>query len=329
MIDIKGSRILITGGAGFVGSTILNQLLQAGVKEIIIIDNFIRGSKENIKGVISSDRVKLVEGDIRDQDLINELLRGIDYCFHLAALRITRCVEYPREAFEVMYAGTFNILQSCVEHKIKKLVLASSASVYGQADTFPTTEEQHPYNNRTLYGAAKMANELMCRSFQHMYDLNHNSVRYFNVYGPRMDSTGKYTEVLIRWYRLIRQGKRPLIYGSGKQAMDFVYIDDIARATILALTADVKNEVFNVASGVETSIEQLCFLLLEAMGSDLKPEYIPVPDERQQVEVMRRLGDTSKAKRVIGFETKVGLKEGLKRLVKWLDTQEKLILQNA
>ena len=329
MIDIKGSRILITGGAGFVGSTIIEQLLNSGVKEIIIIDNFIRGSKNNLKDSLSTNRIKLVEGDIRDQDLINELSQGIDFCFHLAALRITRCVEYPKEAFEVMYTGTFNILQACVEQKIKKLVMASSASVYGQADTFPTTEEQHPYNNRTLYGAAKMANELMCRSFEHMYGLNYNAVRYFNVYGPRMDSTGKYTEVLIRWYRLIKEGKQPLIYGDGKQAMDFVYIDDIARATVLALTADTHNEVFNVATGVETSIEQLCFMLLEAMGSDLKPEYISVPDERKSVEVMRRLGDTTKAKNVIGFESQIDLKTGLKGLVKWLDNQEKQVLQNA
>ena len=329
MVDVNNSRILITGGAGFVGSTIIEQLLQAGARKIVIIDNFVRGNRENLKGVLTSNKVKLVEGDIRDRELVDELLKGMDFCFHLAALRITRCVEYPREAFEVMYTGTFNILQSCVEHKIKKLVMASSASVYGQADTFPTTEQQHPYNNRTLYGAAKMANELMCRSFQHMYGLHYNAVRYFNVYGPRMDSTGKYTEVLIRWYRLIKEGKRPLIYGDGKQAMDFVYIDDIARATLLALTADVDNEVFNVASGVETSIEQLCHLLLEAMESEFKPQFIPVPDERKSVEVMRRLGDTTKAKKLIGFETKVDLKQGLRELVKWLDTQEKLILQNA
>ena len=329
MVEVNNSRILITGGAGFVGSTIIDQLLQAGAKKIVIIDNFVRGNKENLKGVLTSGKVKLVEGDIRDRDLVDDLLKGMDFCFHLAALRITRCVEYPREAFEVMYTGTFNILQSCVAHKIKKLVMASSASVYGQADTFPTTEQQHPYNNRTLYGAAKMANELMCRSFQHMYGLHYNAVRYFNVYGPRMDSTGKYTEVLIRWYRLIKEGKRPRIFGDGRQAMDFVYIDDIARATILALTADVDNEVFNVASGGETSIERLCYLLLEVMESDLKPEFIPVPDERKSVEVMRRLGDTTKAKKLIGFEAKVDLKQGLRELVKWLDTQEKLILQSA
>ena len=207
MVEVNNSRILITGGAGFVGSTIIDQLLQAGAKKIVIIDNFVRGNKENLKGVLTSGKVKLVEGDIRDRDLVDDLLKGMDFCFHLAALRITRCVEYPREAFEVMYTGTFNILQSCVAHKIKKLVMASSASVYGQADTFPTTEQQHPYNNRTLYGAAKMANELMCRSFQHMYGLHYNAVRYFNVYGPRMDSTGKYTEVLIRWYRFF-QGRQ-------------------------------------------------------------------------------------------------------------------------
>lgn len=313
---------MITGGAGFVGSFIVEQLLNEPVKEIVIIDNFIRGSQENIAGPLASGKVKLIEGDIRDQDLINNELRDIDYCFHLAALRITQCAQEPKEAQEVMYDGTFNVLQGCVDNEIKRLIFASSASVYGQADHFPTKENHPPYNNNTLYGAAKMANELMCRSFAHMYNLKFNAVRYFNIYGPRMDTYGKYTEVFIRWYWMIKEGKQPLIFGDGKQTMDFIYIEDIARATILALTSGVSNDVFNIASGEETSLEELCFMLLEVMNSDLKPKYVLLPEERKQVEVMRRCADVTKAKEDIGFQVSVTLKEGLKELVQWLETKE-------
>ncbi len=323
MNNLKDSRILITGGAGFVGSYVVEQLLQDEVKEIVIIDNLIRGSQKNISDSLASGRVKLIDGDIRNRELLDQEFNGIDYCFHLAALRITHCASEPREALEIMYGGTFDVLENCVRHKVKKLILASTASIYGQAETFPTKEDHHPYNNYTLYGAAKMANELMCRSFAQMFDLKFNALRYFNIYGPRMDTYGKYTEVLIRWYYLIKEGKEPLIYGDGKQTMDFIYVGDIAKASILALKSDVTNEVFNVACGVETSLEQLCCALLEVMGSTLKPKYVPVPDERKKVEVMRRWADVAKAKKMIGFSAQVNLKEGLTKLVEWLDKQPK------
>ncbi len=325
MHNISNSKILITGGAGFVGSYIVEQLLKDDVEEIAIVDNFIRGSRDNISEPLSTGRVQLIEGDIRDKSLMFELVKDKDYCFHLAALRITHCASEPREALEIMYDGTFNVLEACVKENIKRLVFASSASIYGQATTFPTGEDHHPYNNFTLYGAAKAANELMCRSFNHMYGLPFNALRYFNIYGPRMDTYGKYTEVFVRWYHLIKEGKQPLIFGEGNQTMDFVYIEDIARATILALKADVENEVFNVASGTETSLEELCFLLLEVMESNLKPKYVPLPEDRKKVEVMRRLASTEKAKEQLGFEVEVNLKEGLQRLVQWLNQQEKLV----
>ncbi len=323
MYDLKNKKILVTGGAGFVGSRIVEQLLQEDVREIVIIDNFIRGSKNNLRSVLRSNKIKLIEGDIRERAFLNQCFANMDYCFHMAALRITHCATEPREALEVMYDGTFNVLEACVAHRVKKLVLASSASIYGQADSFPTKEEHHPNNNHTLYGAAKMANELMCRSFYHMHGLAFTALRYFNIYGPYMDIYGKYTEVFIRWYHLIKEGKEPLIFGDGKQTMDFIYVDDIARASILALKADVKSDVFNIAGGKETSLEELCFLLLEVMESTLKPKYVALPDDRRKVEVWRRLADTTKAKRVIGFEAQVDLKEGLKKLIAWLDAQEK------
>jgi len=319
---LKGSKILITGGAGFVGSFIVDQLLGEDVGEVVVLDNFVRGSRDNIKQALASGRVKLIEGDIRDRALLNDIFPGTDYCFHLAALRITHCATEPRQALEVMYDGTFNVLEACVQHQIKKMVAASSASIYGQADSFPTKEEHHPYNNCTLYGAAKTANELMLRSFYHMYGLKYNGLRYFNIYGPRMDTYGKYTEVLIRWYRLIKEGKPPLIFGDGKQTMDFIYIADVARASILALKAETHQEVFNVASGVETSLEQLCYALLETMGSGLKPKYMPLPDDRKKVEVQKRLADVSKARKLIGFEAQIHLEEGLGKLISWLDQKE-------
>lgn len=324
-MDIRNSRIMITGGAGFVGSFIVEQLLNEQVEKIVILDNFFRGSEKNIREALGTGKVHLIKGDIRNLPLIIEAFSDIDFCFHLAALRITHCVAEPREALSTMYDGTFNVLEACADYNVKKLILASSASVYGQADQFPTPETQHPYNNYTLYGAAKMANELMCRSFYNMYGLNFLALRYFNIYGPRMDTHGKYTEVLIRWYNLIKEGKQPLIYGDGKQTMDFIYVGDIARANIAALKSDATDEALNIAYGEETSLEELCHTMLDVMGSDLKPKYIPLPEERNKVEVMRRLADVTKARQLIGFQAKVPLKDGLKSLVKWLDEQPQTI----
>jgi UDP-glucose 4-epimerase len=321
MTDLRNSRILITGGAGFIGSTTTDLLLKEGVKEIIIIDNLVRGSRDNLKDALKSGKITFIEGDIRDQNLIETHMQGIDYCVHMAALRITQCAAEPRHALEVMFDSAFNIFELCVKHKIKKIVAASSASIYGTADTFPTNEGHHPYNNHTLYGAAKAANELMLRSFHDMYGLDYVAMRYFNVYGPRMDVHGKYTEVLIRWYRLIKEGKPPVIFGDGKQTMDFIYIEDIARANVLGLKSDATDMVFNIASGIETSLEELCFTVLEVMGSTLKPEYIPLPDERKRVEVMRRLADTQAAEKFIGFKTAMTLKDGLYKLVDWIKKQ--------
>ncbi len=320
MIDLGGSRVLITGGAGFIGSHIADQLLAGErVGEVILLDNLLRGSRANVEAALATGRAQLVEGDIRDRALLDRLVAGVDYVFHMAALRITRCAENPREALEVMYDGTFNVAEACVKHGVKKLVAASSASIYGMASTFPTTEEHPPYNNRTLYGAAKAANELLYRSFADMYGLQYAAMRFFNVYGPRMDREGKYTEVLIRWYDLLRRNEPPVIFGEGDQTMDFVFVEDVARANVLAMKADVTNEVFNVACGVETSLKQLCQALIAARGGRTEPRHVPLPPERKAVEVRRRLADVSKAERLLGFRAAVALDEGLRRLVAWLD----------
>ncbi|RZS40930.1 UDP-glucose 4-epimerase [Herbihabitans rhizosphaerae] len=313
-MNLSDARVLITGGAGLVGSTIADQLLAEDVGEIVVLDNLVRGRVDNLAAVRASGKLRLIEGDIRDTATVAAAMDGIDVLFHQAAIRITQCAEEPRLALDVLATGTFNVLEAAVAARVRKVVAASSASVYGLAESFPTTEKHHPYGNRTIYGAAKVFNEGLLRSFHEMHGLDYVALRYFNVYGPRMDVHGVYTEVLVRWMERIAAGQPPLILGDGTSTMDFVYIEDIARANLLAAIGDVTGEVFNVASGTETSLAQLAGALLDVMGSDLRPEHGP---ERKVNAVPRRLSDTSKARDVLGFEAKVSLHEGLSRLVDW------------
>lgn len=314
MHRLKADRILITGGAGLVGSHIADLLVRERAPSVIVLDNFVRGRRENLAWAMANGNVTIVEGDIRDAKLVHEVMEGVDLVFHQAAIRITQCAEEPRLALEVLADGTFNVLEACVAAKVRKIVAASSASVYGLAEEFPTTEKHHPYNNRTLYGAAKVFNEGMLRSFYEMYGLDYVALRYFNVYGPRMDIFGVYTEVLIRWMERIAAGKPPLIMGDGQQTMDFVYIEDIARANILAAKSQVTDDIFNVASGQETSLNDLATSLLRVMGSNLKPEHGPA---RKVNAVPRRLAEVQNAKDRIGFEATFTLDEGLRQLVAW------------
>ena len=316
---MQNKRVLITGGAGLVGSHIADLLVREGVSEIIILDNFTRGRRENLSWAEKHGHLVTVEGDIRDRNLLADVMQGVDLVFHQAAIRITQCAEEPRLALEVLADGTFNVLEAAVKAGVKKVVAASSASIYGMAEEFPMTESHHPYNNRTIYGAAKTFNEGLLRSFYEMYGLDYVALRYFNVYGPRMDIYGVYTEVLIRWMDRIIAGQPPLIFGDGTQTMDFVYIEEIARANILAAKAAVTDEVFNIASGSETSLNELAYSLAKVMESDLRPEYGP---ERKVNPVPRRLADVSKAKELIGFEAQVSLEEGLHRLVSWWREQK-------
>ncbi|ULA58183.1 MAG: UDP-glucose 4-epimerase [Nitrospira sp.] len=313
-MKIKNHRFLITGGAGLMGSHITDRLLAKGASEIILLDNFVRGSMHNIESALKDRRVRLVKGDIRDLDLLRELATGVDGVFHMAALRITACADNPREAMEVMLVGTHNVLQTVAEQKVGRLVYASSASVYGLADVFPTSENHHAFNNRTLYGTAKMAGEGMARSFADMYGIQYVALRYFNVYGPRMDIHGRYTEVLVRWLDRIGAGEPPLIFGDGSQTMDLVYIDDVTDANIIAMESEITDEVFNVASGTETSLLGLLTAVLNVTGSALKPEFLPA---RSVNPVPRRLADTKKAEDLLGFKAKVSVEEGLRRLIAW------------
>jgi len=311
---MRGERALITGGAGVVGSTLADQLVQAGAEEIVVLDNLVRGRHENLAWALEHGPVSIVEGDIRDRELVAELTRGIDVVFHQAAIRITQCAEEPRLALEVLVDGTFNVLEAAANEGVRKVVAASSASVYGLAEQFPTDEHHHPYANDTLYGAAKTFNEGLLRSFHVMSGVDYVALRYFNVYGPRMDIHGVYTEVLVRWMERIAAGKPPLILGDGSQTMDFVYISDVARANVLAAASEASDAVFNVASGTETSLAELAQMLLEVMDSDLPVEHGP---ERGVNKVPRRLADTSLARKELGFEAEVPIEEGLRLLVDW------------
>jgi UDP-glucose 4-epimerase len=313
-LSMRGERAFITGGAGAVGSNIADQLVQAGASEVVVLDNFVRGRRENLDWAVANGPVRVVQGDVRDRELVAELTRGMDVVFHQAALRITQCAEEPRLALEVMVDGTYNVIEAALREGVRRVVAASSASVYGLAEAFPTTELHHPYANDTLYGAAKTFNEGMLRSFHSMRGLDYVALRYFNVYGPRMDIHGVYTEVLVRWMERIEAGQPPLILGDGSQTMDFVYIEDVARANLLAAQVETTDAVFNVASGVETSLLELANALIVAMGAEVPVEFGP---ERAVNKVPRRLADTTLAREPLGFEAEVDLEEGLRRLVSW------------
>jgi UDP-glucose 4-epimerase len=314
MSILQGARILVTGGAGTIGSTIVDHLIAAGAERIDVLDNLVRGRRANLDTAVATGKVKLVEGDLRDRDLVHDLTRGKDIVFHQAAIRITQCAEEPRLALEVLVDGTFNVFEAAADHGVGKLVAASSASVYGMAEEFPTTERHHHHNNDTFYGAAKSFNEGMARSFRAMTGLDYVLLRYFNVYGPRMDVHGLYTEVLVRWMERIADGQPPLIFGDGRQTMDFIHTRDVARANILAAGSGAREGAYNIASGEETSLLELAQALLRAMDSELQVEHGP---DRAINGVVRRLADTSAARLDLGFTAETGLEDGLRELVSW------------
>jgi UDP-glucose 4-epimerase len=306
---------LVTGGAGLIGSHIVDLLLQEGVREVRVLDNLVRGRRENLAGALGDGRVSFIEDDVRDRTVVADAVAGCDYVFHQAAIRITLCAQEPRDCIDVLVGGTFNVFEAAVTHKVKKVVYASSASVYGAAEQFPTDERHHPFNNRTLYGAAKLMNEGIARSFHDVYGLPSVGLRYFNVYGPRMDVTGAYTEVLIRWLDCVDENRPPQIHGDGSTSMDFVFAEDIARANLLALKSDRVDDVYNVGSGTETSLRELWHAVQRVTNAThLSPEFLP---PRSVNPVPRRLADVSRAARELGFSATTSLDEGLRRLFQW------------
>lgn len=309
-------KFVVTGGAGFIGSWVVDYLLKEFGKEIdriIVFDDFSRGTRDNLKEALKAKKIKIVKGDIRDPKQVNKVIKGADYVIHEAVIRITQCAENPRLCNEILIDGTFNVFEACIKNKVKKLVFNSSASVYGNPSYLPM-DEKHPFNNDTAYGAAKIANEQMARAFRKMYGLNFIVLRPFNAYGPRMDVQGVYTEVFIRWLDRIETGQRPIIFGDGKQSMDFVYVEDIAKATIIALKSKINEGIYNVASGKETSLNDLCETLLKLTNSKLKPIY---EAPRTVYSVRRRRADIELAKKELKFMAKTSLEKGLKKLIEW------------
>ena len=321
MNKITNATIFVTGGAGFIGSYVIEELLlNYQPKKIIILDNLIRGSFENMKGFINDPRVEFIEGDIRNKELLEKCIEGSDYVFHMAALRINACAANQQEGFEVMIQATFNIANLCLKHKVKKIIYSSTASVYGLAQHFPTPETDNPYNNQTFYGGAKIWGEQLFRSYKFMHNMDYVALRYFNVYGSRMDTDGKYTEVMIKWLDCIRDNRQPAIYGDGTDSMDFVHVKDIAHANVLALISDVTDEAFNVGDQIETSLSDLLNALLKVNKSQLKPIF----KEANSINpVSRRLADISKASKLLGYKPAITLEQGLKELTDWYFEKQK------
>jgi len=310
---LSGARVVVTGGAGNIGSRIVDAAIAAGAREVVALDAMVRGVPENLAPALATGKARLVEIDIRDREAVHANIQGSDLVLHQAALRWTRCQEHPRECQEVMVDGTFNVLEAAADAKVKRVVLASSAVVYGETARLPIDEDQ-PTNPTTVYGAAKVANEQMARAFTHLRDLPTTTLRYFNVYGPRMDIRSQYVEVMVRWLDLIDLGKPLTLFGDGSASADFVYIDDVVRANLLACGAEATDAIVNVCSGVETKMRDLAALLLELTGSDVGLDFVPQPAGGLPA---RRYGDPTRATETLGFRAKTGLAEGLRRLVAW------------
>jgi UDP-glucose 4-epimerase len=317
-MEIKDSKILVIGGAGFIGSFVVAELLKHPVKEVVIYDNFARGKKQYLEKQLEDPRCSLFPfgGDIREIDILDTAVSGKDYVISLAAMWLLHCKDYPRTAFDVNIAGTFNILEACVKHKVKKLIWSSSASIYGDALELPMTEN-HPFNNRNFYGASKIAGEAMAMAFHDRYGLEVIGLRYMNVYGPHQDQTAAYTGVVPIMLNKIEANQAPVINGDGSQAYDFIYVEDVAKANICALISDQKFGMYNVGTEVQTTINELCNLILELKKSDLKVKYNPYSENDARAMVKNRIGSRVKAEKEIGFLYSYGLKEGLQKLIDW------------
>lgn len=326
MADIRGKRVLIIGGAGFIGSHVVDELLKEDVKQVIVYDNFARGSRENLKEALHDPRVRIFEagGDILHSDILSAAVKESDMVVHLAALWLLHCHDYPRSAFDVNIRGTFNVLEACRDHGIERLVYSSSASVYGDAVEIPMTEE-HPFNNRTFYGATKIAGEAMCRAFNERYGLDYVGLRYMNVYGARQDYKGTYIAVIMKMLDRLDQGLPPILYGDGSQAYDFIYVSDVGRANVCSLKSSASDEFYNVGSGTRTSLRELAEMILEITGSSQSIQYEPAG----KTFVTNRIGSTGKAEQDLGFRTSVELRDGLERLIAWRDSHKALVEERA
>jgi UDP-glucose 4-epimerase len=318
MNELKNKKILVIGGAGFIGGFVVSELLKEDVGEVIIYDNFVRGKMRNISESLKDPRCSIytLGGDIRDTDILDKAMKNIDFVFHLAAMWLLHCKDFPRTAFDVNIQGTFNVLEACVNNKIKKLIYSSSASVYGDAIEVPMTES-HPFNNKNFYGATKIAGEAMCTAYNDRYGLNVVGLRYMNVFGPGQDQHAAYTGVIPIMLNKIDLNEPPVINGDGSQAYDFIYVEDVARANISALKSEVKIGFYNVGTEIQTSVRQLCELILSLKKCDLKVTYKPYSSDDARQFVQNRIGSAKKAEDELGFKFNYSLEEGLKKLIDW------------
>jgi UDP-glucose 4-epimerase len=318
-MDLRGKRLVLIGGAGLIGSHTVDALLREDVGELVVYDNFVRGTHENLSAALTDPRVRIFEagGDISQSDILAAALEGADGVFHFAALWLLQCYEYPRSAFDVNVRGTFNVLEACVAAEVQRLVFSSSASVYGDAVTEPMTEE-HPFNNQTFYGATKIAGEAMATAMHHRYELPFVGLRYMNVYGPRQDYRGAYIAVIMKMLDAIDRGEPLEVYGDGSQAYDFVYVGDCAAANVCAMKADTVGEFYNVGRGTRTSVMELAELLLDLTGAETGIKKVPAG----LTFVRSRIGSTEKAEQDLGFKATVGLEDGIRQLIEWRDSHK-------
>ncbi len=317
-MELKNKKVLVTGGAGFIGGFVVSELLKSDVAEVIIYDNMARGNFDNIKTSLKDPRCSIFAagGDIRDIDILNAAMSGVDYVFHLAAMWLLHCKDFPRTAFSVNIEGTFNVLECCVKNNVKKLIYSSSASVYGDAVEVPM-EESHPFNNKNFYGASKIASEAMCTAFNDRYNLDIIGLRYMNVYGPGQDQTAAYTGVVPIMLNKIEENQAPIINGDGNQAYDFIYVQDVAKCNIAALTSDTKFGFYNVGTEIQTSIKELCDTILKLKSSELKVVYKPYSEDDARSMVQNRIGSRKKAEQDLNFKFSYSLEEGLLKLIDW------------
>lgn len=315
---LENSKVLITGAAGFIGGFLVKEILKEPIKEVILYDNFTRGKINNIEDSLKDSRCHIFSygGDVREIDVLDKAMEGVDYVFHLAAMWLLHCKDFPRTAFDVNIAGTFNVLEACVKHKVKKLIYSSSASVYGDAVNVPMTED-HPFNNKNFYGATKIAGEAMCAAYNDRYGLEIIGLRYMNVYGPGQDQHAAYSGVVPVVLNKIDRNEAPTVNGDGSQAYDFIYVEDVAKSNIDAAKSDIKLGNYNVGTEVQTTIKELCNLMLRLNKSDLKINYVPYNEDDARQLVQNRIGSRQKAEKELGFKYQYGLEEGLKTLINW------------
>lgn len=320
--NLENSKVLVIGAAGFIGGFVVGELLKQNVKEVIIYDNFTRGKMENLEESLKDERCSIFAygGDVREIDILDKAMDGVDYVFHLAAMWLLHCKDFPRTAFDVNIAGTFNVLEACVKHKVKKLIYSSSASVYGDAVHVPMTED-HPFNNKNFYGATKIAGEAMATAYNDRYGLEIVGLRYMNVYGPGQDQHAVYSGVVPIVLNKIDRGEQPIVNGDGSQAYDFIYVEDIARCNIAAANSDVKLGYYNVGTQVQTTVKELCNTMLKLTNSDLNVKYVPYSEDDARQLVQNRIGSKEKAEQELDFKYKYSLEDGLQALINWRKEQ--------